>query len=257
MGIELGGRLAMNGDDVALAAANGGAAPIARRRLLKAAGAGLGVVAFGALVEAPFRSAMAKLVGGPMGAQPDVAVQIFQTAASLENVAVETYTTVLRLPFVSDNPKIADLVEVTMGHHVEHGVAFNAAAEALGGARQDAPNPRYAQLVAEATPALTDVAGVIQLAATLEEAVTDTYLANIAQIADPPARVLMASVMAVEAQHLAMARTLAVLAANDLMDLLAVPTDVGRLPAEMGRIASPEPFAAPNLASPPTEGAVR
>ena len=42
--------------------------------------------------------------------------------------------------------------------HGEHGAAFNAQAEALGGQRQDATNPKYTPIVEDATPGLTDYA---------------------------------------------------------------------------------------------------
>jgi hypothetical protein len=244
-------------DGVALAAQIGGATPIERRRLLKVGGVGLGVVVAGGLITSPFRSALAAFVGRPQAAQPNVDVQVFQTAASLENVAVEAYASVRELPFIRENATIARFVEATMQHHAEHSAAFNAKAESLGGTRQDALNPRYAQLVDEASPTLTDVDAVVQLAATLEEVFTDTYLADVALLADPTARTLLASVMAVESQHLAVLRTVAALVAAGRPDLATIPTDVNRLPAAIGSAALPGAFETPNLASPPTEGAVR
>ena len=44
------------------------------------------------------------LVGRPRAAQPNVAVQIFQTAASLENVAISAYASALDLPSVQEQP---------------------------------------------------------------------------------------------------------------------------------------------------------
>ena len=229
--------------------------PIDRRQFLRAGGIGFGVLAAGGLLGAPLRSAVGAL--GVGASQPDVDVQIFQTAASLENLAVTTYASALELPGIQEHATIAQFIEATMGHHAEHGAAFNAQAEARGGVRQDAPNPRYAQVVADAKPTLIDVGAVVRLAAVLEEVATDTYLSNVTMLDDPAARMLMASVMGVEAQHLAMLRTINTLLASALPDLVSMPTAVEHLPASIGSVAFPDPFEAPNLASPPAEGAAR
>ena len=230
--------------------------PIDRRRLLKVGGIGFGVLAAEGLFGASLRSTVAAF--GSLGAaQPDVDVQVFQTAASLENLAVTTYASALELPGIEEHATIAHFIEATMGHHAEHGAAFNAQAEARGGVRQDAPNPRYAQVVADAKPTLIDVGAVVRLAAVLEEVATDTYLSNVTMLDDPAARVLMVSVMGVEAQHLAMLRTINTLLASALPDLVSMPTAVEHLPASIGSVAFPDPFEAPNLASPPAEGAAR
>jgi hypothetical protein len=246
----------MNRDDMAVAAAVRGATPIARRRLLKTGAAGCGVLVAGGFL-GPLRSALAGLVGEPAAAQQALDVQIFQTAASLENVAIAAYATAQELPFIRENPTLAHFVEATVQHHDEHRDVFNAQAEALGGTRQDAPNPKYDRIVDAAIPGVGDVAAFVDLAATLEEAAGDTYLANVVRLDDPAARALMASVMGVEAQHVAVLRTVAALFTAGLPDLVAVPTDVSRVPAAIGSVACPEPFATPDHASPPEEGAVR
>ena len=98
-----------------------------------------------------------------------------------------------------------------MQHHDEHRDVFNAQAEALGGVRQDAPNPKYDRIVEAAMPGVGDAAAFVDLAATLEAAAGDTYLANVVRLDDPAARALMASVLGVEAQHVAVLRTVAAL----------------------------------------------
>jgi hypothetical protein len=246
----------MNREDVAVAAATGDPLSFDRRWLLRAGAVSVGVALAGGIL-GPFRSAVAGLTGDPGGTQRQLDVQIFQTAASLENVALEAYATALALPVVGANATLVHFLESARSHHIEHRDAFNAQAEALGGVRQEAPNPTYDKLVEEALPTLDDVGAVVGLAATLEEAAGDTYLANVTQLADPQARALMAAVMGVEAQHLAVLRIVAALLAADLPDLVAVPTDVARLPSAIGSVASPGPFEAPEHASPPEQGAVR
>ena len=197
------------------------------------------------------------MTGSPVAPPSGPDVQIFQTAASFENVAVAIYARALDVPGVRQHALLAQFVETTMQQHAEHGAAFNAQVEALGGTRQDAPNPRHAQLVEQLEPASADVGSFLGVAATLEEAASDTYLTNLTLLADPTRRTLMASVMGVEVQHLAMLRAAGTLFEAALPDLVAIPTDVRRLPATIGSIPVPDPFASPDLASPPTEGAVR
>jgi hypothetical protein len=245
----------MNRDDVVVAAA-GDARSFDRRWLLRAGAVSVGVAVAGGIL-GPFRSAVAGLAGEPDGSQQQLDVQVFQTAASLENVALAAYASALTLPAIGANPALTHYLESARAHHLEHRDAFNAQAEARGGVRQDAPNPTYDKLVEEAMPTLDDVGAVVGLAATLEEAAGDTYLANVALLGDPAARALMAAVMGVEAQHLAVLRIVAALLDAGLPDLVAAPTDVARLPSAIVSVASPGPFAAPEHASPPAEGAVR
>lgn len=230
---------------------------IERRRFLKAGGFGLAILASGGLLRTPLGSAVAAIVSRPLSMQSDVEVQIFQTAASLENLAVATYAAALKLPFVQENAAILQFAETTMQQHSEHGAAFNTQAESLGGERQDAPNPKYSQVVQAAMPTLTNAAAVVELAATLEEVATDTYLANLTLLPDTTMRALMASVMGVETQHLATLRAVGALIAAGVPELVAIPTDLSALPAAAGSVAFPLPFEAPDLASPPAEGAVR
>ena len=228
---------------------------IGRRRLLQAGGVGLAVLATGGLLRRPVGSAVDAL-SSPPSSPADLQVQVLQTAASLENLVVATYAAALELPFVQQNPTIRQFAETTMGHHREHAKRFNAQVEGLGGARQDGPNPKYSQYVATAMPAVSDAAAIVELAATLEEVATDTYMANLALLADTTMRTSMASVMAVESQHLAVLRTFGALLVGGFTELVAIPTDVPALPAATGTVAFPLALAIPNFASPPAEGAV-
>jgi hypothetical protein len=229
---------------------------IERRSFLKAGGVGLAVLASGGLLRTPFGSAVAAFARQAPSVSSNVDVQIFQTAASLENLAVTAYETALALPSVGQHPVVRQFVEATILQHANHGSEFNAHAEALGGLRQDAVNPRYSEVVA-AMPTTADATAVIQVAATLEAVMTDTYLANLALMRDPSTRALMASVMCVETQHLAVLRTVGALLSADVPELIAIPTDLSRLPAEALNVACPQPFESTDLASPPAEGAVR
>ena len=227
-----------------------------RRTVLRRGGFGLGALAARGLAGTAFGAAITSIVARPVSAQEDVDIQILQTAASLENLAVATYGAALGLPFFGDNATVVAFAETTRMQHSEHGAAFNAQAEALGGQRQDATNPKYTPIVEDATPGLTDYAAVVELAATLEEVAQDTYLANLSLLSDADTKLLMGTVMAVETQHLATLRAVGALL-GAAPELIAIPTDVAALPAAAGSVAFPEPFEEPNLASPPEEGAVQ
>ena len=106
-------------------------------------------------------------------------------------------------------------------------------------------------------PTLADAAGVVALAATLEEAATDTYIYNLAVLRDPTMRTLMARVMGVESQHLAVLQTFGALIAAGVPELVAIPTDVSALPMAIGSAAFSHALEITNFASFPAEGAVR
>ena len=229
---------------------------IGRRNLLKTGGFGLGVLATGGLLGTAFGQRVSAVLKQPTQTDTNVDVQIFQTAASLENLAVATYGAALTLPFILDNAVVKAFAETTMQQHAEHGAAFNAQAADLGGARQTATNPKYTPIVEDAKAGLTDALAVVTLAATLEEVATDTYLANLTLLSEGNMRILMASVMGVESQHLATLRAVGALLEGGAPQLIAIPTDVAALPAAAGSVAFPQAFEEPNLASPPEEGAV-
>lgn len=229
-----------------------------RRRLLRSGGLGMGALAARGLVGTAFGSAVMGIVARPVAAQgEDVSIQIFQTAASLENLAVQTYEAALGLPFFGDNAVVQTFAEMTMQQHDEHGQAFNAQATSLGGEAQEGTNPKYTPIVEDEASSLDDYAAVVELAKTLEEVAQDTYLANLSMLPMGEERQLMANVMAVETQHLAVLRAVGALLEGGAPELIAIPTDVAALPAAAGSVAFPEPFEEPNLASPPEEGALR
>jgi len=230
-----------------------------RRALIRRGGLGLGGVAAAGLLGTSFGAAIASIVAKPASAQEDMDVQILQTAVSLELLAIATYGAALGLPFIVDgNATVKAFAETTMMQHDEHQMAFNAQAEALGGERQTETNPKYTPVVEEMKPSLTDPAKVVELAATLEQVATQTYVANMALFEDTTAKEIMASVMGVEAQHLATLRAVGALLAGGAPQLITIdpPVDIAALPAAAGSVAFPEPFEGTENASPPEEGAV-
>jgi hypothetical protein len=217
------------------------------RRLAMAVGGvfGIGVVS----------SAFARSVSAADG---DIDVMQLQTAVSLELLAVATYGAALTLPFIKDgNPVIVKFAETTMSQHDEHRDAFSAQTKTLGGTDQTATNPKYTPIVEAAKPKLATPLDVVKLAATLEQVATETYLADLNRYTDVTSRVLMASVMGVECQHLATLRAVGALL-EGAPELIAIPlgADVAKLPAAAGSVAFPDAFQGVTMASPPEEGAV-
>ncbi|MEJ7845551.1 MAG: ferritin-like domain-containing protein [Acidimicrobiales bacterium] len=227
-----------------------------RRRLLRNGGFGLGTLATRGLLGTAFGTAVTGIVAAPVSAQENVDVQILQTAASLENLAVATYGAALTLPFYNENPVVVAFSQTTMEQHAEHGAAFNAAAEDMDAEPQDGTNSVYQPVVDAAMPTLVDYLSVVNLAATLEEVAGDTYLANLSLLQDTELRTLMASVLAVETQHLAVLRAVRALLEGGAPQLIALPTDVAALPPAAGSVAFPEAFYVADMASPPEEGAL-
>lgn len=227
-----------------------------RRRILRNGGYGVSGLAARGLLGTAFGSAVMGIVARPVAAQESIDIMILNTASSLENLAVATYGAALGLPFFGENETVVAFAQTTMSQHAEHSDAFNAAAEAMGGPRQDATNPVKQMVVDEALPGLVDYPSVVALAAALEETAQDTYLANLALFEDVELRTLMGSVLGVETQHLAILNAVAALLEGGAPELIAIPTDVAALPPAAGSVGFPLAFIDTSLASPPEEGAV-
>lgn len=212
-----------------------------RRRLLRNGGMGIGALSARGLLGGAFGTTLMGIIARPAHAQEDLDTQILQTAASLENLAVATYGAALGLPFFDQNATVVAFAETTMQQHSEHADAFNALAETP----QDQPHGPGSQIVESAMP-LEDYMDVVTLAATLEQVATETYVANVSMLQDTDAKALMASIMGVEAQHLATLRAVSALLAAGAPQLITVSdtggaVDVSALPAAAGSVA----FASP------------
>ncbi|MGI8661972.1 MAG: ferritin-like domain-containing protein [Acidimicrobiales bacterium] len=234
-----------------------------RRRVLRNGGMGLGAVAAAGLMGTSFGTAITTILAGPaaastnQGGSKEVSIMIFETAPSLENLAVATYGAALQLPFFGDNAVVQKFAQTTMQQHADHSAAFQKQAVALGGKEQKGVSPKYGPVVEQMKPTLTDYAAVVKLAATLEEVAQDTYIANLSLLPADETRQLMASVLAIETQHLATLRAVGALLAANAPQFIAIPTDLANLPAAAGSVAFPNPFEEANLASPPEEGVVK
>jgi hypothetical protein len=214
----------------------------------------------GVLAAAGLGTAMAALLASPAFAGKTMDVQMLQTAASIEHLAVATYDTALTLDFIgggSANPVVKAFVEKTKEQHQQHAEAFNAAVTRLGGKAQEAPDPVLLGVVDNAKPSLTGPAQVVDLAIELEDGAAQTYVANTGAYSNKNARSVAASIMGVEAQHVAILNAVKALLAGGAADLIALPPDAAQLPAAAGSVGFPNAFYPTTDARPANEGAVQ
>ena len=219
-----------------------------------------GATSGGVLAAAGLGTALAAFVSSPAFADQTTDVQMLQTAASLENLAVATYDTALTLPFIGGSdalPVVKAFVTTTKGQHADHAKAFNAAATALGGRAQNAPDPALLAVVNKAKPTLTGPAPVVALAIQLEDGAAQTYVAYTGALEDTNARQVTASIMGVEAQHVAVLRAVQALVAAGHPEYIMLPPPAAQLPAAAGSVGFPDAFYKTDMARPATEGAVK
>jgi Ferritin-like domain len=219
-----------------------------------------GIPKTGILAGAGLGAALLALLATPAFAGSSKDVQTLQTAAAIENLAVATYGVALTLDFIggaSANPVVKAFAMKTKDQHAEHAKAFNAAATSLGGKAQTKPDAVLLKVVNTAKPGLTGPGPVVDLAIELETGAASTYVANTAALANPKARSVTASVMGVEAQHIAILNAVKALVAGGAADLIALPPDASRLPAAAGSVGFPDAFFQTSAARPVSEGAVK
>jgi hypothetical protein len=216
-------------------------------------------LATGAVAMGGFAAVLLALTAGAASAAGDD-VQILQTAASLENLAVATYGVALTLPFIGGataNGVVKAFAMKTKDQHAEHAKAFNAAVQQLGGKAQTNPDPVLLGVVNQAKPTLTGPAAVIDLAIQLETGAAETYNANTAALSDKNARNVTASIMGVEAQHVAVLNAVKGVLATGHPEYIALPPPLDNLPAAAGSIGFPDAFLKTDQARPAAEGAVK
>lgn len=223
-------------------------------RYERSRGIGAGTVVAGVAGAALLGNALPAFAAGNMD------VQILQTAASIENLAVAAYGTALTLPFIggsSANGVVKAFAMKTKAQHEDHAKGFNAAATNLGGKAQHGPDPKYLKVVNSAKPGLTDAGKVVGLAITLEDVAAQTYTSNVSQVSTGDLRQLFAGVAGVEAQHKAILLAVQALLAANAPQLIALPPNAAKLPAAAGSLGFPDAFYPTKLASPASEGAVK
>jgi rubrerythrin len=228
---------------------------IERNRLVRS-----GLLGAGAFAALGFGAALLARFDSPAFAQAGSDVQILQTAASLENLAIATYDVALTFDFVRGAtaiPLMRTFVMTTRDHHDAHAKAFNAAVKRLKGTEQTAADPVLLDTVNQAKRKLTGLGPLIDLAITLEDTAAQTYVANTSALTDKDASNLTASIMGVEAQHVAVLLAVKALLGAGLVDEVKLPPDLPRLPDAAGSAGFPDAFYKRDRSRPSDEGAVK
>lgn len=230
------------------------------------AGINRGLAVGGTAATAAFGAALLGFTASAAFADTPSDVQMLQTSASIENLAVKTYTTALSLPYIggsSANGVVKAFAQTTMAQHAQHAQAFNSAATALGGKAQTAPDPKYVPVVNNAVASITKQSpsdgalAVVALAITLENVAAETYVANCSKLSDTNSKKVTASIMGVEAQHVATLLAVQALLKAGAANLIALsPSVAAQLPAAAGSIGFPNTFYPTDMASPASEGAL-
>ena len=184
-------------------------------------------------------------------------VQILQTAASLENLAVASYGIAARLAAVSGNRALAAFVRRTRAQHVQHADAFNAAVRRVSGRPQHAADPRYTVAVDRSLTGQHNAAAVVSVLASLEDSKAQSYTRYTSLTSAPALRKLFVSVAVVEAQHRAYLLAALQLLDHGPVELLGRPALVSELPETIGPSCCPRAYYQTAGASAIDEGAVR
>jgi hypothetical protein len=186
---------------------------LSRRGFLATAGAMIaGGVALAALPAAaatrPGGALAAARAGLPaMGSDVPLDVVVAGLAASLENLAVATYGAALKAASAHKlgpvPAAIGNFATVAMAQHKDHAAAWNSVLVSAKYKPITASNPLYASIVDKDFAKVADVAGVAELALTLEGVAAATYLEAIKALSTPAAVAIAASIQPVEMQHVA------------------------------------------------------
>ncbi|MGH9224838.1 MAG: ferritin-like domain-containing protein, partial [Acidimicrobiales bacterium] len=179
---------------------------------------------------------------------------LLQTAASVENVLVGAYDTILGLPQVTGptaNVAVRNILTAARARHTEHATACNDLATRLGGRPQTAPNPSLAETVTQARPGLGDLVNALDLATTLESTSLQTHQNAVGLFVDVNARRLAAMIMGIEAQHLGVLLVGKGLALARTLDLFSLEAGTAaRLPPDSAKAGFPESFSKLDRARP-------
>jgi Ferritin-like domain len=188
---------------------------------------------------------------------PSLNIQVLQTAASLENLAVLAYGSAARLAVIRDgDPALAAFASRTRTQHAAHAKAFNAAVVRAGGSAQPDADPRYAVPVSRALRDLADAASAVTVLESLESINAQSFT-RYASLAGPELRSMFVSVATVEAAHGAYLLAMLKLLQTGEAGLTGFPRAAADLPGTLGAACFPLAFYSTAQASAIDEGAVR
>jgi rubrerythrin len=219
----------------------------------------------GLLAGAGVVAAFADFIGGTAFASSGTDVQVLQTASSIEVLAISTYKTALTLPYIGGsaaNPVIKAFATMTMSQHADHLAAFQSATTALGGKKQTKPDPAFVPVVFKAVTAITKATAapgallVVGLALELENIAAETYVNNMSLLTSANAKKVTASIMGVEAQHVAILNAVQALLKAGAGADITLPPPAAKLPAAAGSVGFPNAFYPVSSAASATQGAL-
>ena len=151
-----------------------------------------------------------------------------------------------------------------MGQHAQHADAFNAAVKSLGGKAQTKPDPAFVPVINKAVASLGSASaaegalGVVGLAIELENVAAETYVKDTTLATHSHNKALFASIMGIEAQHVAVLNAVQALLKAGAPQLISLaPGTASALPAAAGSIGFPSAFYQTNAAAPAGQGAVK
>jgi hypothetical protein len=190
--------------------------------------------------------------------KPPIDVLLLQTAASLENLAVDSYGSAAGLAFVANgSARLRDLVTRNKAHHLTHAAACNQALGAAGGSPQHDADPRYAETVRRRLALTADPASLADLLAEVESTNAQTCTRFAALAESGSVRSLLVNLAAVDAQQRSELLILRTLLDVGHTEPGATGADARALPAEAGTAGIPHAAYPTAGASAINEGEVR
>lgn len=142
---------------------------------------------------------------GPAGPEADLDTAAF--AASLEQLAVNTYTAAAAAATAGDlgtvPPAVVEFVTVALSQHQQALSAWNGVLTGAGRPAVTTAPPSLEATVNQQFAAVTDAAGAAQLALMLEQIASNTYLAAVPTLSGPDAITLAGQLQYVDQMHVA------------------------------------------------------
>jgi hypothetical protein len=173
-----------------------------RRQLFKLGGATImGAAVLAACGGNDKKAATSTTVSGVPSVDSSMDLPLARTAASLEQLAVDTYDTAIKSGLVK-TAAIGDTAKLFRDHHKSHLDALNSTIKSAGGAEVTTANKAvYDALVKPALDALKDEPGVVALALQLELAAAQTYAYAGGTLSTPDLRSTIMTIGGIEARH--------------------------------------------------------
>jgi hypothetical protein len=152
-------------------------------------------------------------MGGRVGEDAGMDLALARTAASLEQLAVDTYQTGIDSGLVT-TMAIGDAAVLFQSHHQAHLDALNGAIRDAGGEEVSEPNEAvYEALIKPAVDAATKEADIVKIAFDLENAAAQTYVFAGGTLTVPALRSTIMTIGGIEARHAAVLQVVAMGAA--------------------------------------------